>query len=280
MKHKKKRKKRNTLKTFGKPSRIRQRRNLSLTGFTKMVASGNDFIVLKGISPQKKLIQDLCKRHTGIGADGILLMEPSKKADFRMRIFNPDGSEPEMCGNGARCISLYAWKNKFIPKKFLIETLAGILKAEIIPPNKVTIYLSKPKNIKLNLKYKNLKIHSINTGVPHVIIYVPDVNKVDVLKLGRAIRWHKQFQPQGTNVDFVQVLNKNHIAVRTYERGVENETLACGTGVTASAIISNKIRKLNSAIKINTKSGDILEVNTKKSSLTGPAHFVFKGGVI
>lgn len=248
--------------------------------FTKMVASGNDFIILHNVSITKRLIQKLCNRHTGIGSDGILLLEPSKKADFKMRIFNPDGSEPEMCGNGARCISLYAWKKKLIPKRFKIETLAGIIFASVAPHDKITISLNKPKNIKLNLKLKNLKIHSINTGVPHVIIYVPDINKADVLRTGRAVRLDKQFQPQGTNVNFVQVLGKNRISVRTYERGVEDETLACGTGVVASAIISNKLHNLDSKIKINTKSGDILEVDTKKVSLTGPAHFVFEGRIL
>lgn len=255
--------------------------------FTKMVASGNDFIVVEGLSPTKRLIQKLCARHTGIGADGVLLLEPSKKADLRMRIFNPDGSEPQMCGNGARCISLYAWKKGIIPKRFKIETIAGIISGEIIPPNKVTIFLSKPKNIKLNLKYKPSsflkglgKIHYINTGVPHVIIYVSDINKADVTEAGRALRWHKRFQPEGTNVNFVQVLGKNKISVRTYERGVESETLACGTGVSASAIISKIIYKLSQRIKVNTKSGDVLEADTKKASLTGEAHFVFEGGLL
>lgn len=255
-----------------------------------MVASGNDFIVVEGLSPTKRLIQKLCARHTGIGADGVLLLEPSNKADLRMRIFNPDGSEPQMCGNGARCISLYAWKKRIIPKRFKIETIAGIIHGEIIPPNKVTIFLSKPKNIKLNLKYKpspflkglgkNFEIHSINTGVPHVIIYVSDINKADVTGVGRALRWHKRFQPEGTNVDFVQVLSKNRISVRTYERGVESETLACGTGVSASAIISKIIYKLSQRIKVNTRSTDVLEVDTKKASLTGEAHFVFEGGLL
>lgn len=233
--------------------------------FTKMVASGNDFIVLENTTPRKRLIRKLCERHTGIGADGVLVLGPSKKADFKMRIFNPDGTEPDMCGNGARCISLYAWRHGLIQKKFTIETLAGIIRGEICPKNNVKIYLNKPKDIKLGKK-----ISAINTGVPHAIIYAPNINKIDVLKIGRKIRWAKN-----TNVDFVQILSKNRLSVRTYERGVEGETLACGTGVVASAIVSG----LKSPVYVETRSGDTLVVNTKEVSLTGPARVVYKGSI-
>lgn len=247
--------------------------------FTKTVASGNDFIIIdnrKSIFPtrDKKFIQKLCTLHTGIGADGILLLEKSKRANFKMRIFNPDGTEPDMCGNGARCIGFYAWKQKLIPKRFTIETLAGIIKAEICLKDNVKIYLGKPKNISLNKK-----IYTINTGVPHAIIYVPDIDKADVVKIGRKIRWDKAYQPEGTNVDFVQILGKNRISVRTYERGIEGETLACGTGVTASAIISGLLHGLKSPVYVQTKGGDTLIVDTKEVSLTGPAKIVFNGTI-
>lgn len=247
--------------------------------FTKIAASGNDFILIdnrKHIFPvkNKRFIQSLCAFHKGIGADGILLLEKSRIANFKMRIFNPDGSEPDMCGNGARCISLYAWEQRLIPKKFAIETLAGIIKAQIEPKDCVKIYLNKPKNIKLSKK-----IYTINTGVPHAIIYVPNIDKIDVEKIGRKIRWAKAYQPSGTNVDFFQILGKNRISVRTYERGVEGETLACGTGVTASAIISVLIHKLKSPVYAETKSGDTLIVDTEEVSLTGPARIVFEGFV-
>lgn len=233
--------------------------------FTKMVASGNDFIVLEDTTPSKKLIRKLCERHTGIGADGVLVLGPSKKADFKMRIFNPDGSEPDMCGNGARCIALFAWRQGLIHKKFAIETRAGIIKGEICPKNNIKIYLSKPKDIKLGKK-----ISAINTGVPHAIIYVSDINAVDVVRIGRRIR-----RARNTNVDFVQIIGKNRISVRTYERGVEGETLACGTGVVASAIVSG----LKSPVYVGTKSGDTLVVDTDKVSLTGPARIVFNGTI-
>lgn len=247
--------------------------------FIKMVASGNDFIVIDNRGhtfpcKDKSFIQSLCNRHTGIGADGILLLEKSKSADFKMRIFNPDGTEPTMCGNGARCIGLYAWRKRLIRKEFTIETLAGIIKARICPKDYVKIYLTKPKDLKLDKK-----ISTINTGVPHAIIYVKDIEKIDVEKLGRKIRWDKQFQPEGTNVDFVQILGKNRISVRTYERGVEGETLACGTGVTASAIISVLTYRLKSPIYVETKSGETLIVDTEEVSLTGPAKIVYWGQI-
>lgn len=254
--------------------------------FSKMAAAGNDFIVIDNRrrifqDTDKTFIQNLCAFHTGIGADGILLLEKSSMANFKMRIFNPDGSEPNMCGNGARCISMYAWEHKLIPKIFAFETLAGKIRAEIVSNDKVKIYLGAPKDIKLNqsiqLESKPVKIHSVNTGVPHAIIYAPYLNKIDAQKLGKLVRWSRLFQPEGTNVDFVQVLGKNRIAVRTYERGVEGETLACGTGVTASAIISALVHKLKPVIYVETKSGDILVVDTNDVSLTGSVRTVFEG---
>lgn len=258
-----------------------------------MAASGNDFIVIdnrKKTFParNKKLIQELCTFHTGIGADGILLLEKSTKADFKMRIFNPDGFEPDMCGNGARCISLYAWKKKIVATTFEFETLAGIIKGKVFPHNKVRVQLSNPKNLKRNIqlkiKGKKLKINYINTGVPHVIIHKDNLDGINVNEIGAAVRWHKYFSPQGTNVNFVQLTGKNKIALRTYERGVEKETLACGTGTTAAAIISGLIYGLQPPIKAKTKSGIVLEIDfvadknkINKVTLTGPAKIVFSG---
>jgi diaminopimelate epimerase len=267
---------------------IKTKENEKVLTFTKMVASGNDFIVFDNrnhtFNTDPQFIRKLCSFHTGIGADGVLLVEDSDVADFKMRIFNPDGSEPSMCGNGARCIGLYAWEHKLIPQKYTMETLAGIIKGEIETANKVKIFLGTPKDIKLNLESnlqgEKVKIHSINTGVPHAIIYSTYLNKIDVDKLGKEIRWSPLFRPNGTNVDFVQVLGKNRIAVRTYERGVEGETLACGTGVTASAIISAFVHNLKPVIYVETKSGEILIINVNEVSLTGPAKNVFEGRLL
>ena len=227
--------------------------------FVKAVASGNDFIILNyqlPITNYQLLAKKICDRKYGIGADGLLVLEKSKIADVRMRIFNPDGSEAQMCGNGARCVAFY-FKSKISRQKsrdpdissgknqkskISIETKAGIIDSEVRGFN-VKIKLTNPKDIKLNipLKINNriLKVNFINTGVPHTVIFVEGLDKIDVVNLGRIIRYHKKFMPQGTNVDFVEIKDDENIRIRTYERGVEDETLSCGTGAVASAIISN-----------------------------------------
>jgi len=256
--------------------------------FAKMVASGNDFIVVdnrKKAFPDKNrtLIQELCRFHTGIGADGLLLLENSKNADFRMRIFNPDGSEPTMCGNGARCIGSFAHSLKLVNKKYRFETGAGILNGEIVGKEMVKIFMGQPKNIKLHISAKiagkQNKIHSINTGVPHAVIFFNNIEKADVASIGQEVRYSDIFKPEGTNVNFVQILGGDCIAIRTYERGVEAETLACGTGSTASALVSALLHGLKQKIKVKTKSGETLIVDTKEISLTGPARVVFSGKI-
>ncbi len=226
--------------------------------FYKMQASGNDFVLIEAILEPKglsysKLAKVICQRKLSIGADGLLVIEPSLKADFRMRIFNSDGSEAEMCGNGSRCAAFWAKirsgrKNDTIT----FETKAGIVesKTQNSKPNSglgnfanVKIKVMNPYGFKQNLALRvfgrELKVNFINTGVPHAIVFVSDLDNIDIEDIGREIRFHKQFSPAGTNVDFVEILDKNFIKVRTYERGVEAETLACGTGSIASAIVSN-----------------------------------------
>ena len=207
-----------------------------------MVASGNDFVVIErsqnpAINNPRILARSICDRKFGVGADGLLLLEKSKIADVRMRIFNPDGSEAKMCGNGARCSVLYIGR-----RNTELETKAGIIQSQL-KGNSVKIKLTEPKDLKLNLPIKvnnrTLQVNFINTGVPHTVIFVADLDKIDVINLGRQIRFHKRFAPQGTNVDFVEALSNKSIKIRTYERGVEDETLACGTGVVASALITN-----------------------------------------
>ncbi len=230
--------------------------------FTKMVASGNDFIIVNQISGSpaslRNLAEKICDRKFGIGADGLLLLEESKIADIKMRIFNPDGSEAEMCGNGLRCVALYKAKNQI-----KIETKAGITEAGVRKDN-VKIKLIDPKDIKLDIPIRinnrNLKVNFVDTGVPHTVIFVLDLEKIDVFGLGRLIRYYKRFRPKGTNVDFVEVVGKNTIAVRTYERGVENETLACGTGVVASALIFALKADIADKVFVHTRSGEILTV--------------------
>ncbi len=268
--------------------------------FTKMSASGNDFVVIDNRESQisdvssqiSELVKKVCKRKLGVGADGVLLIENSSKVDFKMRIFNPDGGEVEMCGNGARCIALWAKsKIKNQKSKIEIETKAGVLEAEVVSDNTVKLKMSDPVNPKLNSKLsvdgKEYEVHSINTGVPHVVLFVEDLEKAKVKELGKKIRYHQEFTPEGTNANFIKVRNKDSLDIRTYERGVEDETLACGTGAAASAIISHLLGKTKSPTKLHTKSGSILTVYFDSSSskitnlsLEGDAAIVYEGELV
>jgi len=263
--------------------------------FTKMVASGNDFVVVEasrlGKSKTVKL-KDLaihiCDRKYGVGADGLLILEKSNKADIKMRIFNPDGSEPRMCGNGVRCTALYSAQGK---KRLNIDTKAGVVEANV-NKGRVKIKMTKPKDIKLDLPIKiaprarPVKVNFINTGVPHTVIFVEGLDRIDIVDIGRRIRFYKIFQPAGTNVDFVQIIDDNNIRIRTYERGVEDETLACGTGAVASALLYAIRYTLYAKHKVDvhTKSGEVLGVEFEKVNgkfknvwLEGKARIVHTG---
>ena len=261
--------------------------------FTKMVASGNDFIVLdnrKAISRDiVAFSREICANHTGIGADGVLLFENSRKADFKMRIINSDGSEAEACGNGFRCIALYAKQKMGYPARFKFESLSGLIEAQI-KDSRVCVQLVKPSQLKKNagIQVMGHRLHYsfINTGVPHTVIFVEGISKIDVGGLGRAIRNHADFKPRGTNVNFVEVKNRGQIQVRTYERGVEKETLACGTGSTASAIISSLSGYAKPPVNVKTSGGEILTVDFKRDgdkisnvTLEGEAKIVFEGNL-
>jgi diaminopimelate epimerase len=261
--------------------------------FTKMSGAGNDFVLVDNRSQKLKLTSEqvvrLCDRHRGIGADGVIILVPSKtgKADWAWDFYNSDGSTGEMCGNGARCFGRYVANRTGSSKDFTFETGAGVIKAQL-SGERVTVNLTSPGNLILNeqvsLSTGVQPIHSVNTGVPHAVLFVPDADKAMVMQLGPEIRRHAHFAPRGTNVNFVQVLGPNSIRVRTYERGVEGETLACGTGVSASALISSRLHKFSSPVKVQVQSGEQLEVSfTEKNGgfehvqLTGPAEFVFEG---
>ncbi|HNX91271.1 MAG TPA: diaminopimelate epimerase [Candidatus Omnitrophota bacterium] len=264
--------------------------------FTKAVGSGNDFIILdnkNGALDRKKLnykkiAMDLCRQHLAIGADGILVLEKSKKADFRMRIINPDGSEVTMCGNGARCSALYASKKGW-GNKLSFETGAGVISAEV-KGDSVKLKMSDPKDIKLGLDLcvgdERLEAHFINTGVPHVVCFVKKLEGYPVKETGCTIRYHELFSPKGTNANFVGGVADKNIAVRTYERGVEDETLACGTGSVASAVIAGLLNKVKSPVTVLTKSGEKVKVYFKISGekvtevyLEGKANLIFEGRV-
>jgi diaminopimelate epimerase len=243
--------------------------------FTKMQGAGNDFVVIDHDPAIDYLAfaQKVCDRHMGIGADGILVLDKSSTADHRMRIINADGSEAEMCGNGARCMAVYiAHKFALVPEQFTIETMAGILHASS-HGEMAAVQLSDPKdyrpNIELKIAGQKLVGHFINTGVPHAIIFVQGLQEMDVDGLGRLVRNHGAFSPKGTNVNFVEKIKDGLVALRTYERGVEAETLACGTGSVASALIGylqdvphgKYIPKKDASMRVATKSGEVLDVS-------------------
>lgn len=264
-------------------------------GFVKMSGGGNDFVVIddrKGILPKKKssFIKQVCLRKISVGADGVILVENSEGVDFKMRIFNSDGSEAEMCGNGARCVALFYYKNVKAHKSLNFKTKAGIIKARIINDNKVRVKMSKPFGLKKDLGIKIgkyfLKGSFINTGVPHTVIFTSRIKEIEVEKIGREIRYHKMFFPKGSNVDFVSTKDNRTLYLRTYERGVEQETLSCGTGAVASAIIANLKKGFKSPIKVVTQSGETFTIyfKVKKESieevyLEGPVEIIYEGRV-
>ena len=242
---------------------------MAKTPFCKMSGSGNDFIVID--NRQKILdadhlgdfIRKVCARKVSVGADGLILIEPSPRANFRWRFFNSDGSEAEMCGNGGRCAARFAVLKEIAPPKLSFETLAGIIEAEV-SGKLVKLQMVQPTGVTLNLDIpidgQTHQLHFINTGVPHAIKLVEDASQVGVKELGKKIRFHSRFQPAGTNANFVQVMDRTHLKVRTYERGVEDETLACGTGAVASALIVARLGLVIPPVDVQTSGGDLLKI--------------------
>ena len=237
--------------------------------FSKYSGAGNDFILIDNRDKsfpyyRKELIPAMAVRKVSIGADGVIFLEQSDKADFKMRYFNCDGGEAEMCGNGARCVIAFAKKLGMEREKYTIETMERILNARFVD-NEIEVEMGPPVDVKLDLSIgaggRGYTVHYINTGVPHAILFTDNIQNVDVVGLGREIRYHKQFQPGGANVDFVEVDDEDYIKIRTYERGIEDETLACGTGMTAAAIISHLVRKVKKPMWLLVRSNEILRVD-------------------
>ena len=273
--------------------------------FSKMSGTGNDFIIID--NRQKKLdginLQDfaraVCRRKFSVGADGLILIEQSETADFSWQFLNGDGSVAEMCGNGARCAARFAFEKKIAPADMHFATLAGVIEASIRNDagSSVRIRLTAPENIDLNRQLEidgeEKTIHSINTGVPHVVMMVEAAAAVPVVDWGRTLRYHEDFQPAGTNVNFVQMLDNDELFVRTYERGVEDETMACGTGAVASAIVAALLGKVKSPVRVTTSGGEKLviifslpeddgtlqEDESIKVFLEGPAHLIYEGNI-
>ncbi len=269
--------------------------------FSKMQATGNDFIIINYLENNleysyKLLAQFLCDRHYGVGADGILIIEKSEIADFKMKIFNKDGSEAEMCGNGIRCFSKYVYENRLInEEEFLIETLAGIKKVKLsiegetvisvevdmgVPifelENIPVIYLEN--NYKGKIFIENIEVYPVSLGNPHTVCFVDNLDKVDIGKYGKLIEDYKYF-PNKTNVEFVQIIDNNNIKIRVWERGV-GETLSCGTGACATAVIANKYKKVNNNLNVELSGGNLKISYDNTVKLKGPAEIVFEGKIM
>ncbi len=264
--------------------------------FAKLSGAGNDFIVIDNRSKVvpddlEKFIMKVCTRRISVGADGLLLVENSDVADFRMRYYNSDGSEAETCGNGARCIAKFAYTEGIVKSdKMTFETKAGIYGAEMVGKN-VKLQMSDAVDLRLDFPIKlsdgTYDISFVNSGVPHAVFFVGDLENTDVVKHGSETRYHADFAPKGTNANFISVGDKNNIDIRTYERGVEDETLACGTGCIASGIIASALGKTESPVTMHTKGGFPLKIyfeldpkGAKKVFLEGDARIVNKGDLL
>ena len=275
--------------------------------FMKLSGSGNDFILIdnrdRAVDPKRAgaLSAKVCTHRMSVGGDGLILIERSRRADFRWRLFNADGSEAEFSGNGARCAARFAFLKRIAPKQMRFETLAGLIEAEMVPRvlkrgakptlDQVKIRFPDPKALRLNLRVAldgmEREAHSIDTGVPHCVYLVDDPDQVDVVGVGRPTRHHPLFQPAGTNVNFISVLDPHRIRIRTYERGVEDETLACGTGSIASALIASLVGKVESPVTLIPQSGLHLMVHFQSDGksftnvyLQGDARSVYEGKIL
>ena len=263
--------------------------------FMKLSGAGNDFVIINNLnrvvdstdSEFMNFVTKVCQRRMSVGADGVLLVEDAEDVDFRMRYFNADGGEVETCGNGARCISKFAYLNGIVPEQMRFLTNAGIYEAEVVG-EKVKVRMSDPTDIRINVPLRlEDGIHNVgfaNSGVPHVVFFVDDLKATDVFDLGQQTRYHNDFKPAGTNANFIHIHSQELIEIRTYERGVENETLACGTGSIASAIVSATLGKVKSPVSVKTASGVVLKIHfdlendsAKNVYLEGDARVIFAG---
>lgn len=261
--------------------------------FYKMSGSGNDFILIdnrKGIlsgMDMESFTSRVCAHRLSVGGDGLIFIEESKVADFKCTLYNADGSRADMSGNGSRCAARFAYLLGIAKKEMAFETGAGILKAGV-EGYQVKVGFLPPKDLKLNIRINiNGEVfdgHFVNTGVPHLVYIVDDLEHLDIIKIGRATRYHNTFSPAGTNVDFIKLTSGNTLQIRTYERGVEDETLACGTGSVASVIIASLLKGVSSPAILKTRSGKELIVHFKRDGklffdvlLEGDAMVIYEG---
>lgn len=260
--------------------------------FTKMSGSGNDFILMDGMDGSlswvdSPWVKGICQRALSVGADGVIILERDDAYDFAWRFFNSDGSIAEMCGNGSRCAARFAYERGIANSTMTFSTLAGPIRAEVFG-KRVKVQLSTPRLLKeevpLTVEGQTYSLFYANTGVPHVVLEVEDVEAFPLVEVGRKIRYHEFFSPAGTNVNVVQILDDHTLKVRTYERGVENETLACGTGSVASAMMASMRKGMGSPLTVHTASGEVLTISWKGDVGTwapiffeGEVRFIYEG---
>ena len=260
--------------------------------FFKMSGSGNDFILIDNrdgsliVDDVVGFVKILCERKGSVGADGLIIIENSSRAHFRWRFFNADGSEVDMCGNGGRCAARFAYLKGIAGPSLTFETVAGVLSAQV-NGMRVKLEMTEPRGLKLDevvvVEGTPIRVSSLNTGVPHAVHFAEEVENVDVVRMGRAIRNHPHFAPAGTNVNFVRAGDGSCLVVRTYERGVEDETLACGTGVVASSLISAFKGLVKSPVSVQTRGGEVLRVHfeiegkeVKSVFYEGEVHIIYE----
>jgi diaminopimelate epimerase len=267
--------------------------NIKKTEFYKMSGSGNDFIIIDNrdlslnVGDLPSFVRKVCRRKVSVGADGLLLIEPSTRADFKWRFFNSDGSVAEMCGNASRCVGRFAYLQGITGNKMSFETMAGIITAHVhddIVKAGLTEPSSLEQGVKIIINNCECLLDCIDTGVPHAVNFVDDLETCAVLDRGRNIRYHEHFRPRGTNANFACILDRHKIKVRTYERGVEDETLACGTGVVASVLAAAGRNMVDSPVDVTVQSGETLRVYFTGSNngfsdiyLEGKVKIVYQG---
>ncbi len=263
--------------------------------FAKMSGTGNDFIVIDHrrtvvpVEKQSEFVRQVCRRMFSVGADGVIFIETSQEADFTWRFYNGDGSVAEMCGNGARCAARFAYARGIAEKKMSFLTLAGIIEAEILDDDEVSLLMTPPVDFRTGLEVEcgggMRDVLFMNSGVPHAVLFLDEGVDVPVKDWGRTIRFHELFQPAGSNVNFVQPISDGGIRVRTYERGVEDETMACGTGAVASAIFAAAQGIVSSPVTVTTSGGEKLTIvfdlqddgSAENVYLQGPARIIYIG---
>jgi diaminopimelate epimerase len=258
--------------------------------FYKMSGSGNDFIIIDNrdlslnVGDLPTFARRVCARKISVGADGLFLIEPSMTVDFKWQFFNSDGSVAEMCGNGSRCVARYAYLKGIAPKEMSFETIAGIISAEVngdIVKVKLTDPSAVEAGIKIDADGQKFILDSIDTGVPHAVVFVDDLDDCAVFDLGRKIRRHECFQPRGANANFATVIDRHKIRVRTYERGVEDETLACGTGMVAAVLTAAQRGLVESPTDVLVQSGETLRIYfTKKDDRFGEIYLEGKVKIV